>query len=112
MNPPVDVGEMRTLIAYEEYVETRDKARAPIKSWVALWTGRAAVRPLSAKEQFFAGGQQSQVTHRVAIRYRPGVKQKARFRVVGTGRVLNITGVLNVEDRNAWLVCQAVEKAE
>lgn len=112
MRPPAEIGEMRTKVAYEEATATPDANGQPRKAWSALWTGFAAVRPLSAKERSYGGGQHSQATHRVALRWRPGVKHKARFRLVASGRILNIAGVVDVEERNAWLVCQATETVE
>lgn len=111
MSESIDPGEMRTGVAYEAMeVVGRDRNGGEKLEPVEKWRGMAAIRPLSSKELVVAAGLKSSATHRVAIRWRPGVSLKGRFRVLGTARILEITSALNLEDRNVWLVCQAVEK--
>lgn len=110
MTEPIDPGELRTWVAYQEPVEVgRGSAGTPRMDHPDLWQGKAAIRPLSAKELAVAAGLKSTATHRVTIRWRPGVSMRGRFRVLGTSRILEITSLLNLEERNRWLICQAVE---
>jgi SPP1 family predicted phage head-tail adaptor len=108
---PIDIGELRHVVEYQEAVSTPSKTGTPVKTWHTLWTGPAAVRPLSARELQYAGGTEAQTTHRLTIRYRTGVKHTGRFLLAGTDRVLNIASIADLEERHAWLVIQAIEKS-
>jgi len=110
MNSPVDIAEYRTRVEYQARVETgRDKLNQPVYSWLTLWSGLAAVRPMSQREIFYAGGTTAQVTHRVFLRYRPGVTELGRLKLSET-RYLYLSSVLDLEERRQVLDCQAVEK--
>jgi len=102
-------GEMRIKIVYQEPTQAKDALGQPIKTWVDVFEGFGALRPLTAREINLAGQTTAEATHRLAIRWRPGVKPTGRFLVAGTDRVLNISGALNVNERNAEIVLTCVE---
>lgn len=105
----VDPGEMRRLVEYQSYeVVDRDRNGGEIREWATQFTAYAAVRPLSAKELFYAGGQQGQTQYRIFMRYRPGVAQEGRLRL-WDGRLLDITSVINTDERNVYLDIVAVQ---
>jgi len=109
----IDPGELRTKVAYEaKVVVGRDLDGQEVRDWSTVWEGFAAVRALSAKEVYYAGGNAAEGLHRVTIRWRPDVEHSGRFRLLGTSppQYLYVTGVVNVERRNAWLVVAATSK--
>jgi SPP1 family predicted phage head-tail adaptor len=112
LTPSADIGELRTSVAYEEKtIAGKDKLGQRVESWVALWSGMASVRPLSSREKYYGGEQFAAVTHRIAIRYRPGVKHAGRFRLVSSGRLLEVASVADQDERRQWLVIMAIELA-
>jgi SPP1 family predicted phage head-tail adaptor len=70
----------------------------PFADVATVW---AEVHPLTGREQFLAGAFNPALTHRVTIRYRPGIKPSDRI-VYGT-RVLDIKSVADVEERHRQL---------
>ncbi|HVL67197.1 MAG TPA: phage head closure protein [Vicinamibacterales bacterium] len=70
---------------------------------------RAAVEPLTGRERL-RGEQTGAVhTHRVRMRYRPGVT--VRTRVLFKGRRLDVHEVRNIEERNRelHLMCEEIQ---
>lgn len=66
---------------------------AMVATWVTVWERvPAAIEPLSAREFIAAQAVQSEVSMRITIRYRDGVK--ASMRILHNGRIFNIQGVL------------------
>ena len=107
---PTDPGEYRVPASYERPVVANDSVGQPIQTWETVFSGMIAVRPLSAREIYYAQSTRSETTHRLALRYRPEVSSEGRFRL-SNGRVFNLASVLNTEERNAELVCLAIEAA-
>ena len=79
-----------------------DELGQPLDEWAALGSCWAAVLPLQGREYIAASAAQSEVTTRVAIRYRPGITPADR--VVHDGRIYNIVSVIDVRSGNDELV--------
>lgn len=103
-------GEMRSQVVYQRPVRTKDSLGQPRTEWEDAFACYAAVRPLSAREIYYAQSTRSETTHRIALRYRDGVSSRGRFRL--GDRILNIHSVLNTDELNAELVCLAAEAGE
>lgn len=101
-------GEMRTRVTLQQSIKTKDSVGQSREEWRDVFTCYAAVRPLSAKEVYYANSTKSESLFRIALRWRPGVRSKDRFKL-SDGRILYLTGVLNIDERNAELVCTASE---
>jgi head-tail adaptor len=71
-----------------------------VKAYIAA----ASARDL---ENLASGTVIAQATHVIAMPYHPQVSTASR--VVFRGRVFNLTGVVNPEERNTQLVCFGVE---
>lgn len=105
----IDPGEMRMPVQYQTRTQTgRDRTGTPIYAWTTQWTAYAAVRPLSMKELFAQGGQTAQRQYRVFMRWRSGVSTGGRL-ILSDGRTLELTSVLNVDERGVYLDLQATE---
>src|SRR5690606_36164045 len=88
----VAAGPLRHRVTLQERQLTQDSYGSPVTEWVDVATLWAAVEPLSAREFIAAQAQQSQVTARIRIRYRPGVN--GQMRILHRGKFYNIAGVL------------------
>ena len=103
-----DPGELRHLVIYQRPITTKDSLGQARQTWEDVFTAYAAVRPLSAREIYYAQSTRSETTHRIALRYRDGVSPKGRF-VLRGDRILNVYSVTNVDELDAELVILAVE---
>ncbi len=71
-----------------------------------LW---AQIEPLTGRELERARMVVANATHKVTMRYWPGIS--SRDRLVFDNRTFNIEAVLNVDERNRELVLTCVEQA-
>lgn len=102
-------GLMRKRVTIERATTTLLKGDA-VKTWATLFEAWAEIRPLSARELFSANMTQAEVSHRISIRWRPGVTLTTKDRArIGT-RLFDLTGVMNTDERNREWVLMAVER--
>lgn len=102
-------GELRHRITIQEFVEQVDEYGTPIGSgWQDVATVWAAVEPIQGREYILLQNTQSELTTRVRIRYRPGIKPAMRV-VYGT-RIFDIQAVIDFEERHVelQLMCKEV----
>ena len=95
----LDAGSLRHKVEIQEQVTTTDADGQTDKVWQRVALVWAAVAPMSAKEFVAAQAIQSEVTTRITIRYRAGIK--AAMRVLHRGKIYNVQGVLS--DRESGL---------
>lgn len=101
-------GTLRHRITIQRKTATRDDYGGESTTWEDFATNVAAeIRPLSSRELVAARGVQSETTHEITIRYRPGIT--AAMRAVYNGRIFNFAVPMNTEERNVELVISATE---
>ncbi|SRR6266852_3421193 len=80
-----------------------------INSWSDLATVWASIEPLSGRELAWAETLTADVTHKVTIRYYPGITPKMRFLYLdprtNLQRLFNIELVRDLEERHRRLEC-------
>lgn len=92
-------------------LETFEDEIGQVKTeWVTIAYPWAAVEPVSGKEYWAAAYLQAETTHRVTIRYRPGVTSLDQ-RLLLNGRILEIESAINVDEAGRWLELLCKEKA-
>lgn len=97
----IGAGKLRHRVTLQELVKTDDGYGGIAETWRDVATVWAAVEPLSGDERYAAQQVQSDLTHRVTIRYRAGVRPQ--MRVMYAGRVLQIVAVIDREERHRYL---------
>lgn len=104
----IDPGALRSEFVLEECVTTPDAFGGHSQSWVEVATLFTRIEPLAAESRF--GGDQTleTATHRLTLRWRPGVKSGMRFR--RNLRVLDIITVHDPDETQRYLVCRAREQ--
>lgn len=108
-------GQLRHRIKIQTPVIAADSysAGSNISSWNDVYRGvRAGIFPLRSKEGIENEKIETELTHRVRIRYRTGIIPKMRilFKKRGTDRVFRIKSVVNVRERNKILDLICVEE--
>ena len=81
-------------------------------NWTDLFTVWAEVSPLTGREQMAAQAVQSETTHQITVRYRSEFavpKTVAAYRAIYNGRIFNIGGSINQDERNRIVVLSAIE---
>lgn len=94
----IDAGKLRDRVTVQIASGTTNALGETVLSWAnstAVW---ANVEGVSAREALEAGKQEVTVTHRVRMRYLPGLTQNMRFAV--GNRTLDIVSLLEHNNRS------------
>ena len=104
----VMAGKLRHRITLQTPVEARNGYNEAITTWSTVATVWASVEPISGREFFAAEHVQSEVTHRVRMRWQSGITPD--MRVLFDSRVLKVEAVINYGERRTdlQLMCQEV----
>lgn len=103
----INPGEFRHIITFQEMEERKNQFGEMTKVWVDKFSTRAGIYPLSGKEFFTADKENSEISHKINIRYRPDINQK--MRIIFEGRVFNIESIINFQERNILIQIMAKE---
>jgi SPP1 family predicted phage head-tail adaptor len=94
----IDAGRLRERVTVQIASGTTNALGEQVLSWSnssAVW---ASVEGVSARESMIAGQEQTQLTHRVRLRYLPGLTQSMRF--AWRNRTLEIVSLLEHNNRS------------
>ncbi|MBQ8992929.1 MAG: phage head closure protein [Turicibacter sp.] len=109
----IKASELRQRISIVDRVKQFDDAGSLTEDWQkgigfkVMHTVYAKIVPIGARDYFEAMSNQMQVTHRIVVRYLPGINHKMLIKF--KGRKLEIVRVINIDEKNKWLEIQAVE---
>ena len=93
-------GSLRHRVTLQSPAGSRDAVGERTTTWTNMATVWASVNPLSVRELLAAGQIQSEVSHRVRLRYADALAAlDASWRVLFGSRVLVIQGVRNIDER-------------
>lgn len=77
-------------------------------SWTDFVSAWAAVQPLTGTEALVGRQENAAVSHRVVVRYQPGITPS--MRVSFNGRLFDIQSVINIDERNRELHLMCLEQ--
>ena len=100
-------GNLRHRVTIQESKETRKGDGSIAVTWEDVGTVWASVRPIRATERIRNNMLESEISHRVEMRYRDDITTKQRI-LFGTTRYFNIETVINPNERNInlELICR------
>ena len=104
----IAIGELRHRVRLQARVLTSDGGGGYGESWSDLAEIWARIRPVAGIELTFAEQRQHRVTHEVTIRYRLSIQPSQRL--IYDGRALYILGIVNADERNAFLTLHCEER--
>ena len=101
-------GKLRHRIEIQQSTDTRDGFGAVSgQTWNLFCYAWASIEPLSGREYFAAAQTQSEVSHKITMRYKAGIK--TYFRVTWNDRIFNILSVINTREENRELILYCSE---
>ena len=103
------IGKLRHKVEVQRFVTKKDEWGNTIEAWETLANVWAAIEPMKGEEFFAAMAFQSEITHKVTMRYF-GERITTKDLLVFNGRTFDIESVINVEERNKELVLMCKEK--
>ena len=103
----IDPGKLRDRVTVQIASGTTNALGETVLAWAdssAVW---ASVEGVSSREALAAGQQDTTITHRVRLRYLPGLTQRDRFS--WRSRTLNIVSLLEYNNRAEHVaICEEV----
>jgi SPP1 family predicted phage head-tail adaptor len=100
----INPGEYRHIITIQQKTGTQnDYGEEIIEDWVDVITTRAGIYPINGKEFFAAEKTNSEVTHKVNMRYIPNKHITPDMRVKFGNRYFHIVSVINFQEKNVEL---------
>jgi SPP1 family predicted phage head-tail adaptor len=93
----IDPGRLRERVTIQQATATRNRIGETVQTWGTFAEVWASVEGLSGREVLQSGQQQTEVTHRVRMRYVTGLTQL--MRLSWRGRILEITSLLEHNNR-------------
>lgn len=100
-------GQLRQRVTLQRVTSVPNQYGEMVETWSDVVELYAAVEPLRGREFFDAEQVQAEISHRVRIRYYPGVVPTMRF--VFGARHLAISAVINVDERRREMQCMCRE---
>ena len=105
-------GDLRHRIDFQVETETADGMGGKNLTWAAVYRAvPAAIWPVSSRERLDNLKLESEITHKIRVRYISGITSKHRIKY-GT-RTFDIQGApINHEERNRYLDILATEQIQ
>ncbi|MCM3763448.1 phage head closure protein [Neobacillus niacini] len=97
----INSGEFRHVITFQKISGTQNSYGEKSKDWVDVIKSRAGIYPVSGKEFFAAETVNSEVTHKVNLRYLSGITPDMRIKF--GERFFSIISVINFQEKNIEL---------
>ncbi|HRC61626.1 MAG TPA: phage head closure protein [Dehalococcoidia bacterium] len=108
-------GRLRNRVVIQRRTGAVNAFNEPTDTWSALATVWAGIEPISGREYFAAQQVQSELTHRVTIRYLEGVTPKDRVAwtdpATQATRYFDIRAVIDRDERHREQQLMCVEHA-
>jgi len=100
----IDAGQLRERITIQRANESRNRLGETTYTYETFAEVWASVNGVTAREFLLANTQQTEITHRIRMRYLSGLTNQ--MRVLWRGRTLQIISVLEHENRSVHeLIC-------
>ena len=106
----MQAGQLKHKLDIETELNSQDAYGQTAQQWVAFLRGLwAEIEPISGREYFSSQQVNAEISHRIKIRYRAGIKPNMRVKF-GAARVFNIVSVIDLKEahREIHLMCTEV----
>jgi SPP1 family predicted phage head-tail adaptor len=101
----IDPGKLRERVTVQQASAARNSLGEAVLSWSDFAEVWASVEGVSARESLTAGQQETTISHRVRLRYLPGLSANMRFS--WRSRTLDIVSLLEHGNRSEHeAICQ------
>ncbi len=101
-------NEFRHLITVQQPSVTKDEIGGQVRTWSTFASPWAVAKPTGGSQRTFAGKIDNPAGVEFTIRYVSGITEK--MRISWGSRLFDIKNVLNVDERNIYLVLKTEER--
>ena len=103
-------GSLRKYIAIQRPATTQNASGGFDTSWTTVISTWASIEPLSTRERLLAAQAQSEIDHRITVRYCDELaSMDSSWRATWNSRVFAFDGVRNVGELNRYIEITAIE---
>jgi SPP1 family predicted phage head-tail adaptor len=103
----ITAGTLRHRIKIQRQTYTPDGLGGGANTWSDYAEIRAFIKPKSGNEKLYSMRLESEVTHRIFIRYRDDLTTTDRINF--NGRLMQIRALINIEEANRFIEIYADE---
>lgn len=105
----MNAGKLRHRVELQEVSGSQDSFGESLRTYATYATVWASVEPLQGRELELAQQVSAETNHKITIRYNSNVDTE--HRIVFSGRVFELTSVINPSERNEHLVlfCKEID---
>lgn len=102
----MNIGALRHKITFKSRSNQKDTFGETEDVWVDFKTAWASITPVSGSPYYKDGIAGHEITHKIVIRYIPGIKEN--MQVYFAGRLFLILAALNIQEKNSeiHLLCK------
>lgn len=97
----INPGDYRHVVTIQELSNQRNEYGEVIDNWINTLKTRAGIFPISGREFFAAETVNSEVSHKVNMRYVSGIRPD--MRIAFSERIFHIISVINFQEKNIEL---------
>lgn len=98
----------RHKITIKEKTQILDPIGQPVEGWETKAVVYASIEPIRGKEYWDSNQVQNEISHRIKIRYIPGIDPS--MRIFFRDRIFDIEAIKNFEEKDVELEILAVER--
>ncbi|NNV07778.1 head-tail adaptor protein [Geobacillus sp. MMMUD3] len=95
------IGALRHRVLVQQKIKTQNEYGEETEQWLDVLVAWASVNPISGREFFAAEAVNSEVTHKITMRYRGGITPDMRIKF--KDRYFRIIAVMNTQEKNIEL---------
>jgi SPP1 family predicted phage head-tail adaptor len=111
----INPGRYRHIITIQKVIEQDnpygERPKVTDEDWIDILTTRAAINPISGKDVFEAMMTQSEITHKIFMRYHPTIHIDSTMRIKFGDRIFSIIAPpINFQEKNVELQILAKER--
>jgi SPP1 family predicted phage head-tail adaptor len=103
----MNAGILKHRISIQISTNAQGTYGEPTPTWVDFITCSASIEPINGREYFSSQQVNSEVTHRIKMRYKAGINSKMRVKY--HNRYFDIKSVINIKEQNREIHLMAVE---
>lgn len=101
----IDIGKMRERVTVQVASTSTNALGEAVRTWATASSVWASVEGVAAREALASGQQDVNITHRVRLRYLPGLTQQMQFS--WRNRTLEIVSLLEYGNRSEHVaICE------
>lgn len=95
------IGQLKDRITIQNYVRTPDGYGGYDETWQDIATVWANIKPLRGREFFQAQQIQSEITHKITIRYRNDIDKTCRVKY--NSKTFDIKSIIDIDNKHRFL---------